>query len=870
MKINYKKIASVFASAVMLTSTVGFAAAANYPAPFSTSGGAVVYGAAGLKSDVIAAIKVAASVKVVGGKSTGPVTGSDSVALFTGSTKIVPSDVLNKVKGVVMKSDLPNVLAKGTFSGNVEATYEQQIEVGPTPVLKYAKQPTSDDYPNYGFSLPTNNLPTGGYIYNATVTFNKQVNFTSTDTKNNEIVLFGQTFTIGSGTDSTNIVLYKSSTTLSFDSTGTTSGEATIGGKKYTIELQSVSSGSPAVATIGVTDENGVSQTKDITVGTSKTVQGVSIAVNTASSNNQKYIASIMAGADKINLADGNSVTVGDSATPIEGTYVSFNGANPGNLTKLTVSVAATDPDHSALLAGTPFVDPVFGSFKVDFAGMNIPEESTARENITVQPSGSDKLQTTFTDMNGNTKTIQYAKNVTGGFGMLMQIDDSGRNMTVVEKQAVHKGEYVIVGNEENGRLIKVSTITNNSDYGNDAVTFTDVMSGESISATISSEGVGSAIIGGQPYDIKYYADKAASYDTWYVTLSDTSSTPNAGDVLAFPTIQTSEGGKLSFYAPQTINLGNVNTGGTAVPATSIKIPTGNSKALGTISVASNGTNGFWTVTCGGVGTILDTTSSSSAVSCNTIGPFNYTLKGLTGSTNKTVLYLRNPADNSTITNPAITVIEGKDTANLYNGFIITSEASTNIGVADVVRTWAGDATWPATSLPSPQNKLYKKADAYGIIATIDESTTDQYSATVSFPSESVYAQVYVAKSDATITPGTVTGSSTGTLLSIEDSAVDSVKDMNLIVVGGSCVNKAAAKILGSEDPICGADFTTKTQVSSGQFIIKSVASPYNSDKIAVLVAGYDAANTISAVDQLLSGAATDVGTSDVYPKLSA
>ena len=116
MKINYKKIASVFASAVMLTSTVGFAAAANYPAPFSTSGGAVVYGAAGLKSDVIAAIKVAASVKVVGGKSTGPVTGSDSVALFTGSTKIVPSDVLNKVKGVVMKSDLPNVLAKGTFS----------------------------------------------------------------------------------------------------------------------------------------------------------------------------------------------------------------------------------------------------------------------------------------------------------------------------------------------------------------------------------------------------------------------------------------------------------------------------------------------------------------------------------------------------------------------------------------------------------------------------------------------------------------------------------------------------------------------------------------------------------------------------------
>ena len=48
MKFNFKKVASVLASVVLLGSTVGIAAAANYPAPF-VSGGvadlAVVVGA---------------------------------------------------------------------------------------------------------------------------------------------------------------------------------------------------------------------------------------------------------------------------------------------------------------------------------------------------------------------------------------------------------------------------------------------------------------------------------------------------------------------------------------------------------------------------------------------------------------------------------------------------------------------------------------------------------------------------------------------------------------------------------------------------------------------------------------------------------
>ena len=91
-----------------------------------------------------------------------------------------------------------------------------------------------------------------------------------------------------------------------------------------------------------------------------------------------------------------------------------------------------------------------------------------------------------------------------------------------------------------------------------------------------------------------------------------------------------------------------------------------------------------------------------------------------------------------------------------------------------------------------------------------------------------------------------------------------------MIVVGGSCVNAVAAKMLtGSETPLCGSDFSAKTGVdgASTKFIIETLANPYNSAKIAVLVAGWEAADTTSAASKLLE-AKDDltVGKSQVYP----
>ena len=147
----------------------------------------------------------------------------------------------------------------------------------------------------------------------------------------------------------------------------------------------------------------------------------------------------------------------------------------------------------------------------------------------------------------------------------------------------------------------------------------------------------------------------------------------------------------------------------------------------------------------------------------------------------------------------------------------------------------------------------------------VDSTDSDQKKATINYPESQIDAQVYIGEVASSVTPGGSSGG-TGLLVAVSDNEIDSVKDKNLIVIGGSCVNKAAAKILGSDVPLCGAAFTDIAKAGATQYIIKTVKSPYNAEKIAVLVAGFEAADTQNAYKKLLEGATTHVDSSQVYP----
>ena len=148
----------------------------------------------------------------------------------------------------------------------------------------------------------------------------------------------------------------------------------------------------------------------------------------------------------------------------------------------------------------------------------------------------------------------------------------------------------------------------------------------------------------------------------------------------------------------------------------------------------------------------------------------------------------------------------------------------------------------------------------YSPLATeeLHDQGPDRYNMKLIYHGGESYGEVYVSSPDATISPGA--SSEGGQVVVVKDSEVSSVSGKNLIVVGGSCINTVAAKILDSTTPICGAAWTTATAAGSGKYIIKTIASPYNTAKVAMLVAGYDAADTVNAVAKAKAGVSSDVG----------
>src|SRR3989344_1261649 len=569
MRFSFKKIGSILASTAMLSSTIALAAAANFPAPFVTDAGAdvaIVHGGANAAyTDLVAVTDISSYLSTelakktatgAGGSGATPTITGEAAPLFSSGTKLYINDTLNTVKSVVTKGDLPTVLKDGSFSGNVDATYTQTIDMGSNPQIIFAgKQPTSDLDPQFLISTST---ATANYIYNASLTFSKAVNLTHPDSEGQDITMFGQKFTIASATDVTELVLLKTAEKVAL-SNDDPSAEVTISGKTYTIELVSASD---TAATVKVTDSDGKSETKEVSENASKKINGVTIAITNADETNLKLSASVIAGAEKVKISatQGNSVTIGEEDTVVDGTSTTITGGTTA-ATKIVVSVRAPNSDNDGIIPGISKKDPVFGSFKLDFAGLSIKDDdAVAREDIKIGYNGDDKMEVTFTNKDSKTATIQYAKNWTTPGQIELQRDSDGHNITVREGQDLHKDDYVVVGNEESGRLLRVSQITNGT---TDIVKFVDVFSGDTIETTISNKdtNVGTVTVGGKVYDVRYNATQSEEQNTVILNYPDSSGT---GSMVAYPTIQTKGGAKLFFYEPLTVlrtDWDNIGTG---------------------------------------------------------------------------------------------------------------------------------------------------------------------------------------------------------------------------------------------------------------------------------------------------------------------
>jgi len=148
--------------------------------------------------------------------------------------------------------------------------------------------------------------------------------------------------------------------------------------------------------------------------------------------------------------------------------------------------------------------------------------------------------------------------------------------------------------------------------------------------------------------------------------------------------------------------------------------------------------------------------------------------------------------------------------------------------------------------------KDYSYMDSYGV--KISEGTTveaeaDKDEVTLSVPEERVYAKVSVSMGATTTSTGSV-----GNMI-FKDTEASSYAGKNVVIVGGSCVNSAAATVLGVASdrgvPGCYAD----TGLSAGQFLIKKGLL---NGKTAIVVAGYEADDTVKAAQFLINKGAVE------------
>ena len=153
----------------------------------------------------------------------------------------------------------------------------------------------------------------------------------------------------------------------------------------------------------------------------------------------------------------------------------------------------------------------------------------------------------------------------------------------------------------------------------------------------------------------------------------------------------------------------------------------------------------------------------------------------------------------------------------------------------------------------------YEDYTAYGTKVWYD--STGQGEVVLSYPDEQAVVAAYITETGVVL--GEVGPAVSGSAYAAVDdcntglTCIDDVKNMNLIVIGGSAINRVAAELLGLQFPTYGSDaaWQEKTKVDGpGKAIVKLMDSPYAAGKYAMLVAGWEGIDTARATKALKEG----------------
>ncbi len=729
MKKLFRKAVTVLGSAVLIGATVGIAAAASYPTPF-TSNTAIVVGANAAPSDNIAAASIASNLDANAATTDGATTittNGDSYKFEKTSTKLHLGDDITSIKSSLDGDQMPGLLGDGTYTddNNDEFDYTQKVTMHSNNLSMFDDNDYKADTPTVGIKIPS-----GAPILTYELDFNDQPEVNNTPTT--DLTLMGKDYYVLAATATKLTLLDSAASAIVAEGESTT---ISAGGKTYTVSIEFVDADS---AKLNVNGEitNDISTTKTYKLDDGSYLGMKEILYSQKDSGISKVEFSI--GSGKLVLDNGNDIRMNENTITGLTSNITVSGSK---YSKISIDWNADDKVFVAKDAVATM--PGFKTLALSFTGLNYPTE----EPIEVSYDGDENLVLNNFPLKDSTEDIELLYNAGGT-------------------------AFTTIGKDANSRLVT----------GYDSIIFDRDTDAYFVASWTDGK------------DAESYLMRATNFKT---------------DNVDKVTFQYKKGGswsdaKVDRQSGDTFSIGSVDL-----------VISDVNNTLNTVNVTRGNSNTHFN-------------TLYSAAGMKVFLPVNSTTAG-DGVINLSAA----PADYK-----VQMVEENVDGDQGGNQINITAAIDTSKRVS--VNTVDGDGT--ASKIGN--SDIYRSFVS-GPLATevLKDTSGDVNSVKLIYHGNEVTADVYLTSADAIASTSGDAG-----VMTVKDSEVASVAGKNLVVVGGSAINSVAADLLGGA--YSGAAFTSATGVSAGGFLIQSFD---RAGKTAMLVAGYNAADTEKAVTYLLN-----------------
>ncbi len=179
--------------------------------------------------------------------------------------------------------------------------------------------------------------------------------------------------------------------------------------------------------------------------------------------------------------------------------------------------------------------------------------------------------------------------------------------------------------------------------------------------------------------------------------------------------------------------------------------------------------------------------------------------------------------------------------ADLYYGYIGHSDGDT---------VTASDLTYGTKDISGWEENTRTQKGL--IVHSYDASaSSDEFVFEVPSDTADMAVNVLISSSGTKTTVTGGAGTMSGVPVAKLDTEITDAKAQNLILVGGTAVNKLTAEALGLTYPTYGTDASVATGIGAGEATLKLVENAFGGTNTALIVAGWEAADTRAAANVL-------------------